>query len=704
VKRWTGHSAGLAASIAGAELGAWTALIVASVDVVSAQFGDYAGNRLGHAFYVLALGVSVLTAAGALYGLGSWAAHRIAARWRHARADWLASALDALPIAAFVLYPPGSWIASHYRELSLTARFAAVVVLLVLPVCAVLAVATGRWLARRMARPSRWRVLAYPALVVASAFVGAACYLGDRTLYPDDYPQFHAGLAGGFIASAAICVALLRAVWAGRARLAGWGRKGLLAIAAVLALSLVVLEQTRIDAFGASDALVFRKLVDGARLFSDVDGDGFAAMLGGRDCAPFDARRSPGTVEVPENEVDEDCSGVDERWPLAPPAPRRSVSGSVRPNVLLISVDTLRADHLGTYGYARPTSPNIDRFASDAVVFLRAFSQASKTWDSVPSFLTGLYPSNLPRDYEHERVRRKPEFVYYLRDSVGLIAEAFAAAGYSTSAFVSVAVLRTMGLERGFQRYQRARNPTRAAKKLLAKMSRPFMLWLHYVSPHAPYKQRRGHDFGKEAIDRYDSEIAFEDSQIATVLAALAEAGAADSTVVILTSDHGEEFGEHGGFNHTRKHYRELLHVPLIVKIPGVAPARVHDVVELVDIVPTLHELCGLPPPRTRLDGQSLLATIAGRRPPELGGAYAEDVRRDLHVSRRAFFDGRFRLIDDRSQDRQELYDVQRDPIEQRDIAAAHPDVVQSLRERIAVRALRSRSPRPPGRALRSPP
>jgi arylsulfatase A-like enzyme len=467
-----------------------------------------------------------------------------------------------------------------------------------------------------------------------------------------------------------------------------------LALAAVLAVVLVVLEQTPIDAFRASRALVFSKLVAHSRRLSDVDEDGYAAVLGGRDCAAFDPRRSPGALERPENGVDEDCSGKDERWPVAPPAPRPGAPGSGNHNVLFISVDTLRADHLGTYGYPRPTSPNIDRFASEAVVFLRAFSQASKTWDSVPSFLTGLYPSNLPRDYRHRRVQKKPYFAYYLKDDVGLIAEAFAARGYSTSAIVSVALLRTQGMDRGFQLFKRSRSPTRAAQKQLKKLRPPFMLWLHYNSPHAPYKKRRGHDFGDEPIDRYDSEIAYEDDQIHSVLATLAARGLADSTIVVLTSDHGEEFGEHGGFSHTRKHYRELLHVPLIVKVPGVAPARVEDVVELVDIVPTLHELCALPPPRTRLDGQSLLATLEGPRPAGLGGAYAEDVHHTLHVSRRALFDGRFRLIDDRGQDREELYDVDEDPLERRDIAAERPEIVQRLRERIAVRALRSRSPR----------
>ncbi len=690
----TGHSRAGAASIAGAELGAATGAIVACVDLLSAHLGEFAGSRSGLALYVLALSVTMATAAGALLGLGSWAAHRLASRWQHARGDWLASTLHALPLAAFVFYPPASWIAGHYRELSQSGRVVAVLVLLVLPVCAVLAVAAGRWLARKIAPPSRWRRHAYAVLVVAAAGTGAACYVADRTLYPDDYAEFHIGLAGGFVVSAAICVGLLRAAWSRRGPVARPVSRALLAIAAVLAVSLVMLEQKRVDAFGASRALVFNKLVLGARLLSDADGDGYAAVLGGRDCAAFDARRSPGTAEVPENQIDEDCSGKDERWPLAPPAPRRRVPASGRPNVLLISIDTLRADHLGTYGYARPTSPNIDRFAEDAVVFLRAFSQASKTWDSVPSFLTGLYPSNLPRDYQHRRVRKKPYFAYYLKSSVGLIAEAFSAAGYSTGAIVSGTLLRALGLDRGFQRYQRAANPTRAANEQLTRVDRPFMLWLHYNSPHAPYKKRRGHDFGSAPIDRYDSEIAFEDSQIASVLATLAATGAADSTVVILTADHGEEFGEHGGFSHTRKHYRELLHVPLIVKIPGVAPSRVNDVVELVDLVPTLHELCGLSRPRTRLDGHSLLATLAGPRPLELGGAYAEDVHHDLHVSRRAFFDGRFRLIDDRQLDRQELYDVERDALEQRDIAAAHPDVVQSLRERIAVRALRSRSPR----------
>jgi arylsulfatase A-like enzyme len=658
----------------GAELGALTGIAVAAIDAASAILGSFAGSRAALLLYVFALIVPTLTVVGSLLAIWFWIARRL-------RGPWITSLLVALPFAAFLAWVPSSWIVEHWGELATAQRTIAILVEIALLIGSVVAARLAAW------RPPGRRLVAIAAILMATG-----SYLGDLWVFPGDYPDFHAGLAGACVAAVAAAVTTLPAPIR--------RRRAALGLALALAIVLLWLERSPRDAFGPSRAQVFTKLVGIGRSLSDPDGDGYAAVLGGRDCAAFDATRSPAQPEIPENGIDEDCSGTDARWPLAPPPPRRSAPGQPRPSVLWITVDALRADHVGAYGYSRRTTPNVDRLAHDAVVFDQAYAQASKTWDSIPSFLTGRYPSNLPRDYHHRRLRRRPPYAYHLGAEVRLLAETFLAGGYATGAVMPISLLRDMGIGRGFQHFEIAANPTRKALHRLAELRSPFLLWIHYNEPHSPYVIHPGFHFGDASIDRYDSEIAFVDAQLAELFAALAQRGIADSTIVIVGSDHGEEFGEHGGFDHTRKHYRELLHVPLIVKLPGVAPRHVSDVVELVDLLPTFVELCGLPIATAPLDGQSLLATLAGPRPHALGGAFAEDVHRDLTVHRRALFDGRWRLIDDREADRQELYDHTVDPAEQRDLAHAHPDVVELLRERIAVRAMRAhaRRPAPAGR------
>jgi arylsulfatase A-like enzyme len=682
------------AALAGVELGAATGIVVASVDLSSALLAPYAGSRAGLALYALALTVIMTSVAGGLLALLWTATQQMAARWQSRPARAIAALIDALPLAAFMLYPPVAWLSD--QGLSPTGRAIAGAVLVALLAAAVMITKLSRKIIERVTQTSRGDLLIAGAGLALLA--GAACYAADAKLLPDDYAEIHDGLAAAFVASVAVAMALLRWLLTRRApRAALLTRRSLWVTAAALCVLLGVLEQLRVDAFRASHALVFGKLLPQARFLADVDGDGYAAVLGGQDCAPFDARRSPGTIEVPDNAIDEDCSGAAEPWPLGPPAPVAHGKPGAKPNILFITVDTLRADHLGTYGYSRRTSRNIDRLAKSSLVFERAFAQATKTWDSVPSFWTGMYPSNVPRAYRSERSRRRPSTDFYMKKDVELLAEALSAQGYTTNALVSSAFLTAIDLDRGFDRFKLVKDPTDGALKLLKKARAPFLLWLHYAGPHAPYKHSKKFDFGERPIDRYDGEIAREDAQIGKVLSQLHRRRLSGSTIVIINADHGEEFEEHGGRYHTRKHYRELLHVPLILRIPGVEPARVQDVVELVDIVPTLYELCSLPSPRTRFDGQSLLATLSAPRRSELGAAFSEDFHYVDRVRSSSLFDGRYRLIDDRRRGRLELYDVKSDPNEQRDIAAARPDLVSALRQRIAVRALRSRSPRVAG-------
>jgi arylsulfatase A-like enzyme len=296
--------------------------------------------------------------------------------------------------------------------------------------------------------------------------------------------------------------------------------------------------------------------------------------------------------------------------------------------------------------------------------------------------LTGSYPSNLPR----ENLRHKRKWAYRLGDAAVPLAELLKRQGYATGAGVGLRILHDMGLDRGFDSF-RVRRPELVARQFLGTAKPPFFLWVHFKQPHAPYDKNPKHDFGNEPIDRYDGEVAAADDSVRGVLALLRRRGFDDSTIVILTADHGEEFGEHGGRFHTRKLYRELLHVPLIVKLPGALPRRIGEPVELVDIVPTLADVLGFDLPPGAQDGQSLLS---GPRARAVGGAYSEDVNaKTQELKGRSLFDGRFRLIDDLRRGRRELYEAETDMQEQRDLSAGRPEIVAELWEAMSVRALR---------------
>jgi len=299
-----------------------------------------------------------------------------------------------------------------------------------------------------------------------------------------------------------------------------------------------------------------------------------------------------------------------------------SASGCSRapehPNLLLVTVDTLRFDRLGLGGHDRPTSPTLDRFAREAVLFRRSYSQAGWTLPSLASLFTGQYPGR------HGAV----DFDSGVDPGLPTLATLLSAAGYDTRAFVSHVLLRPeYGLARGFDRYDgsvlRVGNPhevstagplTDRAVAALAEMRPPFFLWVHYFDPHFNYlRHPQWAAFGDGLIDRYDQEIAFTDQHIGLLLDALTRSGHAADTVVVLTADHGEAFGEHGA----RFHFtvdEEVIHVPLLVRAPGLAPGERTDLSQQVDLLPTLLGLLHVPAPPA-LPGRDLFAPGSAETP-----------------------------------------------------------------------------------------
>jgi arylsulfatase len=309
------------------------------------------------------------------------------------------------------------------------------------------------------------------------------------------------------------------------------------------------------------------------------------------------------------------------------------------PGVVLVVIDTLRADHLGAWGYERDTSPNLDRLAAEGERFGNAFAQSPWTLPAMATILTG----RLPR--VHGAGRDAEGRFSALRAEVPTLAELLSAEGYRTAAFVNVIFCSpSSGLARGFERYdfhgkgasnrghRSAAETTDAALAWAADVGDdPFLLLVHYFDPHltydppAPWDERFEPDeqgrvppgFGSAAevfavrrgeirlgprqrtslIARYDGEIRYVDEQFARLREGLERLGLWDSSLVVVVADHGEEFWEHGGFEHGHSHYRELLHVPLIVRRPGTAPALREERVRQLDILPTVLDFTGTEPP-----------------------------------------------------------------------------------------------------------
>jgi arylsulfatase A-like enzyme len=288
------------------------------------------------------------------------------------------------------------------------------------------------------------------------------------------------------------------------------------------------------------------------------------------------------------------------------------------PNLLLVTVDTLRPDRLGFGGHERPTSPALDRLAAEGVRFERSYSQSGWTLPSLATVLTGRHPSR------HGAVA----FDAALDPGLPTLATLLRQRGYDTRAFVSHVLLRPQyGLARGFARYDgsvlevghphrvaTAKPLTDRAIRALDEVRPPFFLWVHYFDPHFLYlRHPEFAGFGDSDLDRYDGEIAHTDEQVGRLLDALREHGREDDTVVVFTADHGEAFGENGAYYHDDLG-EPVARTPLVVKAPGLAPGVRHEPAQQIDLLPTVLARLGVPTPEG-LPGRDLLAPDGAERP-----------------------------------------------------------------------------------------
>jgi arylsulfatase A-like enzyme len=375
-------------------------------------------------------------------------------------------------------------------------------------------------------------------------------------------------------------------------------------------------------------------------------------------------------------------------------------------NILLISMDTLRADHLGCYGYEQQTSPNIDRLAERSVVFERAVSQSAWTRPAHASMLTGLYP------VEHGIVAMSRNGG--LNPSIPTLAGILSHAGYRTGAFTGGANMSAhFGFGQGFESY---RSPGRRFEDHLPAIERwldrddgrPWFLFVHGFDPHRPYKSlpadrkalglprlpargarttcKTGGDPAALAplVAEYDAAVHRGDRSIGRLLEIVGARGGSEKTIVVFTSDHGEEFLEHGRCFHIRTLYREVVQVPLIVSVPGISARRVDQVVPAsAAITPTLLELVGHRKPRQ--PGPSIAAALSGDR-ADVGEVVSETSSRYVeskghgHGHVRALTTDDDKLIDWIAQGRREYYDIRADSLETKPVTNSPRIAVLSRR------------------------
>ena len=363
-----------------------------------------------------------------------------------------------------------------------------------------------------------------------------------------------------------------------------------------------------------------------------------------------------------------------------PSAPARFPGASV----ILISIDTLRADHLPAYGYRAGSTPAIDRLAQAGFVFDEAYSQSPLTLPSHTTLMSGRLPV-------HHGVR--DNIGYAVTPGERTLAARFKAAGYATGGAVSSYVLRHQtGIDRGFDFFDDAFTIAGTGESLAetqrdgrltadalaiwvdAHASQPLFAFLHLYEPHAPYTPPASH----ASAQPYDGEIAYADEIVGRFLDRLAARGILDRAIVALVSDHGEGLGDHGEAEHGLLLYREALHVPLIVRLPGGARggARIGGAAALVDVAPTLLELTGTA--ADGVDGQSLVAAFSTQRAPD-HTVFAETMYPRLHFGwsdLASAIDGRYHYI---RAPKPELYDVAADPGERKNLADAKATTAAAL-------------------------
>lgn len=506
---------------------------------------------------------------------------------------------------------------------------------------------SARFVGRVLARARQRRSVALGG-ALAAAVLAAVGTWADRRVLPRLYPWFHETLAVFFLVGVILAVRFLL-VGGPRAVTGTTSRRRLWTIGAVVAaVGLLAFGWTRLLRSDTVRFLTFER-------------------------APFVGalvRRVPGVFTDKPRSLAKGPTVPEHELPPLPEGPERPDA-----DVVLITIDALRADHVGAYGYSRRTTPHIDALARRGVRFERAYAQAPHTSFSVASMLTGkYYPTiarlvpgdvhdpltSLLRKYGWKTGALYPPAVFYV-DSDKL--KAYQDSNFDFE-YVKVEFVDAQARLAQIAEFFETERPKKA------------FLWVHLFEPHEPYERWPEYDFGPSDVDRYDSEIAYADAAVGRLLRFIEQKR--PGAIVILTADHGEEFDEHGGRYHGKTLFEEQIRVPLIIAVPDVAPRVIPGPVELIDLAPTILGLLDIPVP-VRMRGTDLGPWLASPPAPNdrLPPAFAEVENKRMIVL------GNEKLVCDLNFGFCQYFDLARDPREQRDLAAERPERVSELRGRL---------------------
>lgn len=454
---------------------------------------------------------------------------------------------------------------------------------------------------------------------------------------------------------------------------------------AVIALGALVAANVRSDlpAVAESSGLWSHTTLRGARALTDFDRDGYSAFFGGGDCAPLNSSIHPGAREIADDGIDNNCldgSGSDEL--TAPPTWFEGLAPPAR-NLIVITVEALRGDRLSVTGYERDITSNLDALAQRGFTFRQTYSATSSTRLSLAAFWSSQVASTIT--WERQRGRRSLR----MHESTPWIPTMLSRAGFHTIAVLprwqGFTKREAIGYSRGFTTYDATIRTGTApdgfrgfsATKLVArardhiKKGQPnrFALWIHLVEPHSDYERYPGSpDFGTSKVDLYDTEIWGVDQQIGQLIDSLERDGLLNETVVFITGDHGEAFGEHGKWAHGTLVHEPQVRTVGILWAPGL-PGKVIDTpVVHQDFGPTLMNLLGVKEGFEKLRGRNLAPVLRGHA-PERSSFVVESFHEIRHSAyRAALIDWPYKFTHTQSVNRSHLYNLDTDPEELKDI------------------------------------